>query len=139
MWHAGNSPSLRSAPKAQATSWPKVVLFEIAWEVCNQVGGIYQVLRSKAPIMVERWSRRYCLLGPHFREKAALEFEPLRASGWLGRTLARVEEQGLVAHHGRWLVSGRPRTVLLDYQQRCSENCGSRYERCTYWYDAKLS
>ena len=27
-------------------------LFEIAWEVCNQVGGIYTVVRSKIPEMV---------------------------------------------------------------------------------------
>jgi len=116
MWHVGNASSIRSTPGHQAAGWPQVVLFEVAWEVCNQVGGIYQVLRSKAPIMVERWSRRYCLVGPYFPERAALEFEPLRAAGWRGRTLARLEAQGVVAHHGRWLVSGRPRTVLLDYQ-----------------------
>jgi len=29
-------------------------VFEMAWEVCNQVGGIYQVLRSKAELLVER-------------------------------------------------------------------------------------
>ena len=33
------------------------LLFETAWEVCNQVGGIYQVLRSKAATIVERWNR----------------------------------------------------------------------------------
>ena len=51
-------------------------LFEIAWEVCNQVGGIYQVLRSKAPLMGERWRDRYCLIGPYVEGKAQLEFEP---------------------------------------------------------------
>jgi hypothetical protein len=35
------------------------LLVEVAWEVCNQVGGIYTVLRSKVPSMVSvprRWS-----------------------------------------------------------------------------------
>jgi len=36
---------------------PGVLLAEIGWEVCNPVGGIYQVLRSKAPTMVNRWAK----------------------------------------------------------------------------------
>ena len=31
------------------------LLIEVAWEVCNQVGGIYTVLRSKVPSMMSRW------------------------------------------------------------------------------------
>jgi hypothetical protein len=52
----GGLGSLRGGDGAPggARAWPGVVLFEISWEVCNQIGGIYQVLRSKAPIMVER-------------------------------------------------------------------------------------
>jgi len=34
-------------------------LFEVSWEVCNQVGGIYQVIRSKAPLMTQRWGDQY--------------------------------------------------------------------------------
>ncbi len=98
-----------------ARAWPGVVLFEIAWEVCNQVGGIYQVLRSKAPIMVERWHRHYCVVGPWVPEKAAVEFEPVRPSGWQGRMVARLARQGVVAHHGRWLVPGKPRAILLEH------------------------
>src|SRR4051812_31373373 len=64
------------------------MLFEIAWEVCNQVGGIYQVLRSKAPTIVERWKDRYCLIGPYVEAKAALEFEPTRASGTLAPVIS---------------------------------------------------
>ncbi|MCC7409628.1 MAG: hypothetical protein IT442_16305, partial [Phycisphaeraceae bacterium] len=40
------------------------LLVEVSWEVCNQLGGIYQVLRSKAPSMVNRWGNRYCMVGP---------------------------------------------------------------------------
>jgi hypothetical protein len=42
---------------------PGAALFEVAWEVCNQLGGIYQVLRSKAPRLVDRWRNRYWLVG----------------------------------------------------------------------------
>lgn len=94
---------------------PRTAVFEISWEVCHQIGGIYQVLRSKAPIMVERWRHHYCLVGPHIPDRAALEFEPIRPGGWMARALEDLAEQGLVAHHGRWLVPGRPRVILLDH------------------------
>ena len=42
-------------------------LFEIAWEVCNQVGGIYTVIRSKVPSVIEKWGKEnYFLIGPYF-------------------------------------------------------------------------
>jgi glycogen(starch) synthase len=116
MWRAGRESNSREPVQAHPAAPSQAVLFEVAWEVCNQVGGIYQVLRSKAPIMVDRWRQRYCLVGPYLADTAALEFEKLRTSGWMGNTVARLAEQGLVAHHGRWLVSGRPRVVLLEHQ-----------------------
>jgi glycogen(starch) synthase len=40
-------------------------LFEVAWEVCWQLGGIYTVLKTKAASMLEKWGDRYCLIGPY--------------------------------------------------------------------------
>lgn len=94
---------------------PGAILFEISWEICNQVGGIYQVLRSKAATIGERWRDRYCLIGPYVESKAALEFEPMRPSGWMGRLVAALREEGLVVHHGRWLVAGNPRVLLIEH------------------------
>jgi glycogen(starch) synthase len=94
---------------------PGLVL-EFAWEVCNQVGGIYQVIRSKAPEMVERWGDRYVAVGPYEGGKADLEFEPTRAAGWVGRALTTLKDlHGITVHHGRWLIPGRPRVMLIDY------------------------
>jgi glycogen(starch) synthase len=104
------------ASDAARAAWPRTVAFEVSWEVCNQVGGIYQVLRSKAPTMVHRWRHRYFAVGPYVPDRAPLEFEPLRSSGWIGRALRRVEEAGGAAHHGRWIVTGRPRVILLDHE-----------------------
>lgn len=91
------------------------VLFEVAWEVCNQVGGIYQVLKSKAGAFVDRWRDRYCVVGPYVEAKAAIEFEPTRATGWLGRVVSTLRDEGLGVHHGRWLVPGNPRALLLEH------------------------
>ena len=49
-------------------------LFEISWEVCNQMGGIYTVLRSKMPSVSEYFSANYHAIGP-YSDKARAEFE----------------------------------------------------------------
>ncbi len=91
------------------------LLLEVAWEVCNQVGGIYTVLRSKVSSMVDRWGSRYCLVGPYQPATASVEFEPAPLTGAVGQAVKRLREQGLYAHYGRWLVTGRPHVVLLEY------------------------
>jgi glycogen(starch) synthase len=90
-------------------------LFEIAWEVCNQVGGIYQVLRSKAELLVERWREDYCLIGPYVEAKARLELEPTPRTGFIGRLADELEAHGIPVHHGRWLIPGKPRVLLLTH------------------------
>lgn len=94
------------------------LLFEVAWEVCWQLGGIYTVLRSKAPSMVERWEDRYWLVGPYNPQTAAIELEERPADGIVREAIDRLRAQGLPCHHGRWLVAGRPRVVLLDSRAR---------------------
>jgi len=91
-------------------------LFEISWEVCNQVGGIYQVLRSKARSMRERWGEDYVLLGPLVPEMVDVELEPAAVEGWLARVLDELRSEGFAVEHGRWMVAGRPRVVLIEHR-----------------------
>ncbi len=91
------------------------LLFEIAWEVCRRVGGIYTVLRSKAAITQEIYGDRYCLIGPYVPGSAAIEFEELEPGEVLGPTIEKLREQGIKAHYGRWLVTGHPRVLLIDF------------------------
>ncbi|HWP39747.1 MAG TPA: glycosyltransferase [Tepidisphaeraceae bacterium] len=97
-----------------------VLLFEVAWEVCWQLGGIYTVLRTKAAAMLDRWGDRYCLIGPYNPHTAAVEFEELPTEGVIRDTLDRLRAAGVPCHYGRWLISGRPRVILLDYRARSS-------------------
>ncbi|WP_109671764.1 glycogen synthase [Dyadobacter jejuensis] len=96
----------------------KNVLFEIAWEICNQVGGIYTVIRTKVPAMVEKWEENYFLLGPYFEKKAASEFEVIHDldDSPAGKTVKRMREMGYVVHYGFWLVTGKPRVILFDLE-----------------------
>jgi glycogen(starch) synthase len=106
------------------------LLFEVAWEVCNQVGGIYQVLRSKAPLMVQRWADRYCLIGPYEAKSAAVEFEEVKPAAWIAKAIAQLREQGLIVRYGRWMVPGRPRVMLIEHWQGHERLNDAKYR---YW------
>ena len=92
------------------------LLVETAWEVCNQVGGIYTVIRSKVPATVKRWGDNYCLIGPYLDNSVMAVFEPITdlTSDPFGRAVAKLQNLGIEVHYGHWLVTGRPRVVLLN-------------------------
>ena len=108
-------PDDATEPRPGRTLKRDPLLLEIAWEVCNQLGGIYTVLRSKVPSMVDRWGSRYCLVGPYNAGTAAVEFEETPPVGAVGQAVKTLQSWGVGAKFGRWLVSGRPHVVLLDY------------------------
>lgn len=91
------------------------LLTEIAWEACNQVGGIYTVLRSKAPTMVHKFGGNYCLIGPYVDVNVATEFEEIKdIDDPFSKAVSKMREKGFDAHYGKWLVTGRPKIVLLN-------------------------
>lgn len=91
------------------------LLLEVAWEVCNQVGGIYTVIRSKVPAMMETWSGRYCMIGPYVNKQIQAELEPLEdAADVFGLAAANLRKKGYEVIYAEWLVSGKPRVVLLN-------------------------
>jgi glycogen(starch) synthase len=102
-------------------------LFEIGWEVCWQLGGIYTVLRSKASTMMKQWGDRYFLVGPYNPSTAAVEFEEQPAEGVIRDVLDRLRQHGIPCHFGRWLVAGRPRVILLDYRSRFGQMDSDKY------------
>ena len=106
--------------RTEAPVIPDAYLCEISWEVCNQVGGIYTVIRSKVPVMMEHWASRYLLIGPYEPGTAQAEFEELPAEGLFGQAVQRMREWGLGVHYGRWLITGQPRAVLLDVRSAFS-------------------
>ena len=92
------------------------LLFECAWEVCNQVGGIYTVIRSKIPAIVNKWNKdNYFLLGPYFENQASAVFDPIDdLTDPVGFAVHTMRESGFDVHYGHWLVTGRPKVVLFN-------------------------
>lgn len=94
------------------TSDPMV--FEVSSEVCAQTGGIYTVLRSKAPASEKRWEDAYFCIGPYRERGASVEFEPAEPQGVIREAIEELRARGIVFHYGRWLITGRPQVLLVD-------------------------
>ncbi|MGY6562530.1 MAG: hypothetical protein ACXITV_10515 [Luteibaculaceae bacterium] len=90
-------------------------LFEVAWEVCNQVGGIYTVIRSKAPFLANDWGENFCMVGPYLHTQIPSEFEPCEEPEGVIRNAANaLRNFGFEVHFGTWLVTGRPKCLLIN-------------------------
>ncbi len=90
-------------------------LIEVAWEVCNQVGGIYTVIRSKAPAMMQNHHGHYCMVGPYLNKNILAELEPLDdTSDLFGSAASNLRKKGYDVIYAEWLITGKPRVVLLN-------------------------
>ena len=91
-------------------------LFEVSWEVCNKVGGIYTVIATKALHMAEELGRHHILIGPdvwmHRADNPDFLEDPTLYSSWK----AFAAEEGLRLRIGRWNVPGKPIAILVDYK-----------------------
>lgn len=90
------------------------LLLEVSWEVCNKVGGINTVLKSKASLMKEQYPK-YVLVGPYFREKAIVELEQKQPPESIVRAFAKLKKEGITCYYGTWQIKGEPNVILIDF------------------------
>ncbi len=92
----------------------KTFLFEVSWEVCNKVGGIYTVIKSKLGEAKREFGDNYCLIGPllennpDFEEETGIEVNNLKH---------KLVGAGITACIGRWKCAERPRVILIKYKE----------------------
>jgi glycogen synthase len=123
--------------KIEKKETSKPILFEVAWEVCNQVGGIYTVIRSKVPAMVDEWGDNYCLIGPYFAHTAGIEFDRQDDDDSIFSQAAQsLRELGFDVFYGRWLVTGNPRIILIDFNANLAKVDSIKYD---LWEKHKIS
>lgn len=92
----------------------------------NVVGGIYTVLKSKAPVTCHEYGDRYTMIGPLSYKTAPLEVETLEPdTPELRLTLESMKERGVKFLYGRWLIEGAPKVLLFD--------TGSVYHKLDEW------
>ncbi len=90
-------------------------LFEISWEVCNKVGGINTVIKTKADYVKQHYDDHYFVVGPYFPQKLSGEFIEKAPLDFLKPVFENLKKEGIVCHYGRWLIKGEPNTMLVDF------------------------
>ncbi|MCD4732522.1 MAG: glycogen/starch synthase, partial [Bacteroidales bacterium] len=90
-------------------------LFEISWEVCNKVGGIYTVLSSKYQSMANNLSDRYIFIGPDVWKETVDNPDFIEDRSLYKSWKDSAENQGLRIRIGRWNIPGKPVAVLIDF------------------------
>jgi phosphorylase/glycogen(starch) synthase len=94
-------------------------LFEVSWEVCNKVGGIYTVLASKAALAVRHFGDDYFLLGPDLKNNP--EFEETDDPLWPRlREATAIKE--IPCRFGRWRIAGQPRVILVNFTKKYNKD-----------------
>ena len=89
-------------------------LIEVSYEVANKVGGIYQVLKSKAGKMKERYGENYITIGYYDEEKARTDFAT-RSSHRFQDIFEELEkEEGIKCSFGVWRIPHSPNCILVD-------------------------
>ena len=92
-------------------------LFEVSWEVCNKVGGIYTVIATKALHLQSQLGRRHIFIGPdvwmHRMGNPDFLEDPMLYRSWKAQALS----EGLRLRIGQWNIPGKPVAILVDYKQ----------------------
>jgi phosphorylase/glycogen(starch) synthase len=90
-------------------------LFEVSWEVCNKVGGIYTVISTKAKSISDILNDRYILIGPDILKEAHENNEFIEDTFLFSSWRKQLEKEGLNYKIGRWNIAGSPVTILVDF------------------------
>ena len=120
-------------------------LFEISWEVCNKVGGIYTVITSKIKSVLKYIDiNNYFVMGP-FYEGSYSDFEEKEIPLKFKDKFEELEKIGIKVHYGIWKDKSYPVQVLLiehlEYSSHINDIKGKLWELYNIdslnssWYD----
>ncbi len=109
-------------------------LFEVSWEVCNKVGGIYTVITTKSKTIAELLNDRYILVGPDvWKDNIQQEFieDLFLFKAWR----EHLNNEGIKCKIGRWNISEKPIAILVDFTSYFSQKDKIFYD---FWEKYKL-
>jgi phosphorylase/glycogen(starch) synthase len=95
------------------------LLFEVSWEVCNKVGGIYTVIKSKIKEVKNKFNDNYLLIGPLFENNPEIiETDDKQVKN----IKAELLKMGFTAKVGRWDSAEKPLVILVGYKNTLDQN-----------------
>ena len=107
-------------------------VFEVSWEVCNKVGGIYTVVSTKAPLMKKGFRDHFIQIGPDLYKGAEGNIEFLEDFELFKDWKGHFNRDGLKIRAGRWAIPGEPIAILIDFSplfQKKDEIFGSLWSK----------
>lgn len=110
-------------------------LFEVSWEVCNKVGGIYTVISTKAKSISDLMNDRYILIGPDVWKEANEHAEFVEDHFLFSSWRKQLASDGIKCKIGRWNIAGNPVVILVDFTSYFSQKDKIFYE---FWESHKL-
>ena len=90
-------------------------IFEISWEVCNMVGGIYTVLSTKARTLQKEYKDKLIFVGPDIwkgKESPYFTEIPSLLNEWKKQLQFPYE---IKVRTGRWNIPGNPIVILVNF------------------------
>ena len=89
-------------------------IFEVSWEVCNKVGGIYTVISTRAKTIQTQTNAQLVFIGPDLwkeTENPLFKEDKRLLANWR----KKATEEGFEIRIGRWNIPGEPVAVLVDF------------------------
>lgn len=90
-------------------------IFEVSWEVCNMVGGIYTVLSSKASVIRAEYGDNYITIGPDVWKETHNNPYFIEDANLLSEWRQKAALKGLKFRVGRWAIASQPIAILIDF------------------------
>ncbi|OLY81924.1 Glycogen [starch] synthase [Smittium mucronatum] len=114
------------------------LLFECSWEVANKVGGIYTVIKTKAPITSQEYGNRFYMIGPYNPKQANVEVEQSDlVDVHSNDAVKQMRDEGFNIITGRWLIEGAPQVILLDIHNHTA-NAALNSWKAQLWEKTKI-
>ncbi len=93
------------------------MLFEVSWEVCNKVGGIYTLLSTKAKELHKNFGDKLVFIGPDIWTEENVSPCFIERKTLLKNAASKVKLPfGISIRIGRWDIPGSPLVVLVGYK-----------------------
>ena len=92
-------------------------LFEISWEVCNKIGGIYTVIATKSLHLSSELSNHHIMIGPDVWMDEEQNPDFVEDVNLFSAWKHQAAEEGLKVRVGRWNVPGHPIAILVAHRQ----------------------
>lgn len=96
-------------------------IFETSWEVCNQIGGIYTVISTKANSMVNKFHDQYILIGPDVWKETTANPDFIEDKSLLSEWQEAASQQDIKVRVGRWNIESKPLIILVGFTHLYSQ------------------